>query len=103
MRWNCRQARATHGKKWRADGINRPTEKKFSSGRANALLTRNHAAAGVQFRGAPGTLFAQTLVWDIFAAADQRVWAREIFQVRTQWECVLQNADYLLVSCALRE
>src|SRR5271170_2632708 len=103
MRRNRRQARTTHGKQRRADGINLPAEKKFSSGRANASLAGAHAATGVQFRGAPGTVFAQTLVWDIFAAADQRVRAREIFQLRTQWERVLQNADYLLVSCALRE
>src|SRR5271156_3746294 len=103
MRCNRRQTRTTYGKKWRADGINRPTEKKFSSGRANASLAGAHAATGVQFRGAPGTVFAQTLVWDIFAAADQRVRAREIFQLGTQWERVLQDANKFLISCAFCE
>src|SRR5580704_7016078 len=103
MRCDCRQARATHGKKRRSDGINLPAEKKFGSGCANASLAGTHAAAGVQFRGAPGTVLGQAFVWHVFAAADQRVWAREIFQLGTQWECVLQDANNLLVAGALRE
>ena len=103
MRWNCRQARATHRKQRRADGINLPTEKKFSGGSANASLAWTHAAAGVQFGSAPGRVFAQAFVRDIFAAADQRVRAREILQLGTQRECVLQNAHNFLVARALRE
>ena len=70
MRWNRGQARTTHWKKRRADGINLPAEKKFDSGCANASLARAHAAAGVQFGGAPGSVLAQTFVRDVLAAAD---------------------------------
>jgi hypothetical protein len=103
MRWNCGQARTTHGKKRRADGIILPTEKKFSSGPANASLARAHATASVQFRGAPPAVFAQALVRDVFAAADERVWASEIFQFRTQWERFLQDANDFLETGALYE
>jgi len=57
----------------------------------------------MQFGGTPRAVFAQVLVRDVFAAADQRVWAREIFQLGAQWECVLQNANNFLVAGTLRE
>src|ERR1700730_4470781 len=103
MRWNCRQARTTNRVQRRADGINFPAEKKFRSRRANASLAGAHAAAGVQFRGAPGGVLAQAFVRDVFAATDQRVLPRKIIQLRAQWESVFKNTDYFLVACALRK
>ena len=48
-------------------------------------------------------MFAQALVRDVFAAADERVWASEIFQFRTQWERLLQDANDFLETGALYE
>src|SRR5271163_3757805 len=66
MRCDRRQARAAHGKQRRADGINLPAEKKFGCRCANAPLTRAHAAAGVQLRGAPTSVCAQAFVRHVF-------------------------------------
>ena len=55
------------------------------------------------FAAAPPGVFAQALVRDVFATADQRVWPREIFQLGAQWECVLQDANNFLATGALRK
>jgi hypothetical protein len=103
MRWNSRQACTTHWKDRRTYGIYLPTKKKFGGRGADASLARAHAAAGVQFGGTPAAMFAQSFVRDVFAAADQRVWAREIFQLGTQRESVFQDAHTFPVTGALRE
>lgn len=58
------------GKDGGAHGLRFPAEQKLRGGTANASLAWAHAAAGLEFGGAPGWIRMQARVLDVLATAD---------------------------------
>ncbi|MBZ5625908.1 MAG: hypothetical protein LAQ69_45545, partial [Acidobacteriia bacterium] len=56
-----------------AHGLRFPTQQELDRSAADAALAWAHAAAGVQLGIAPAGTLADTIITDVFAAADQGV------------------------------
>src|ERR1017187_9930370 len=92
------EAPNARGKHRRADGLGFPAQEELDRAAADPALAGAHATAGVQLGIAPAGTLADPAIGDVFAAADQGIVLRDVFEFLRSEEHTseLQSPMYLV-------